>query len=167
MRKAIVLILCLMATQAVSAQSINEDFVTIYLTRHAEKKIEATPDPELTEDGLKRADRLAWIMKDLKVQIIYSTNFKRTQKTVEPLAKQNKIPVMFYEVLDMGKLSVELKKQFGQTIVISGHSNTIPDFVNHLIGENRFGNIDDNDYTNLFLVKIHRSGSVSVEVLKY
>lgn len=167
MKKLLLGIICLLCSQLGAAQSINEDFVTVYLTRHAEKKIEATPDPELSEEGLKRAEKLAWMLKDLKINTAYSTNYKRTQRTLEPLAKQNKIPLMFYEVLDMEKLSIELKKQFGQTIAISGHSNTIPDFVNYLIGEKRFQDLDDTDYSNLFLVKIHRSGSISVDVLKY
>ena len=60
------------------------------LVRHAEKDISATADkvdPELTDAGSSRAERLVKAIKKYKPGAVYSTNFKRTNSTAKP-AKQ-------------------------------------------------------------------------------
>ena len=39
-------------------------------------------------------------------------------------------------------------------VLIVGHSNTTPDFVNKLIGEEKYSQIDDNENGSLFIVQI-------------
>jgi hypothetical protein len=63
---------------------------TIILVRHAEQ----TPtggmmdgDPPLNEDGARRAQALASVLKDAGVRAIYVSQYARAQQTAEPLAR--------------------------------------------------------------------------------
>src|SRR5689334_14216739 len=59
--------------------------VTVFVVRHAEKGPEV-PDPSLTEAGQHRASELARALTDAKITALYTTEFKRTQETLAPLA---------------------------------------------------------------------------------
>jgi hypothetical protein len=59
---------------------------TIFLVRHCEKALESTNNPNLSEQGAKRAAHLAEILKNAGIEAIYSTDTKRTMQTGEPLA---------------------------------------------------------------------------------
>ena len=52
-----------------------------------------------------------------------------------------------------------------EVVLIVGHSNTIPDFVNGLINENVYSQIDDLNNSNLYVVNICESG-ISHKLLK-
>jgi len=83
MKRILVFILFLVVS-GVYAQQIT----TVILVRHAEKSSDGSKDPELTDAGNARAIALAKLLKEVKVDAIYSTGFKRTQNTVAPLAWQ-------------------------------------------------------------------------------
>jgi 2,3-bisphosphoglycerate-dependent phosphoglycerate mutase len=59
-----------------------------------------------------------------------------------------------------------LLKQAGKTIVVAGHSNTIPGLVNLLLHDNKFKNLDDNEYDKIFVVTVEND-KASVKVLTY
>lgn len=60
---------------------------TFILVRHAEKDMtQSTPDPDLSAEGHARARRLALLFEKTEIAAVYSTPFKRTRQTVEPLA---------------------------------------------------------------------------------
>ena len=59
---------------------------TIYLVRHAEKA--KGKDPVLTAQGKQRAENLAQMLQDAGVTRVYSTDYRRTQQTAAPSAKQ-------------------------------------------------------------------------------
>jgi bisphosphoglycerate-dependent phosphoglycerate mutase len=42
----------------------------------------------------------------------------------------------------------------GKTVFVVGHSNTTPVFVNKIIGENKYQNMDDKDNASLYIVTI-------------
>jgi broad specificity phosphatase PhoE len=46
----------------------------------------------------------------------------------------------------------------GKTVLVVGHSNTTPAFVNAVLGEKKYDNIDDNNNANLYIVSISPSG---------
>ena len=76
---------------------------TYYLIRHAEKdrSDKTNTDPNLTEDGLKRAENWANHFKDLKFDMVYSTNYNRTKQTAMPTAKANNVDLQFYNPSDI------------------------------------------------------------------
>ncbi len=105
----------------------------VYLVRHAEKML--TPgerDPVLTKQGQKRAQSLARILKNIKLDSIYSSQFKRTQQTVEPTASSQSLNIEIRNATATNELAEEVLDSCGERILISGHSNTIPALMNAL-----------------------------------
>jgi broad specificity phosphatase PhoE len=141
---------------------------TVILVRHAEKKIEpANPDPDLTPEGVERAQEIAREFGGAGINAIYATQYKRTQETVKPLSDRTGVPVT---VLDSNQTNELLKRiqttHRGQTIFIAGHNNTVPAMVSELSGET-YPTIPDTEYDNLYIVTIYRSGKAKVLKLKY
>src|SRR4029453_5154528 len=65
---------------------------TIFIVRHAEKA-DNSKDAELSEAGRARAEALANMLRDSKISVIYTTEFKRTQQTAAPLAKALRLTI--------------------------------------------------------------------------
>ncbi|TXH29333.1 MAG: phosphoglycerate mutase [Cyclobacteriaceae bacterium] len=141
---------------------------TIILVRHAEKGTDDPKDPELSEAGKQRAQHLAEVLKEIKVDAIYSTPYKRTRNTVAPLAVAKGISVLNYDPSKKEEIDQLLQKFAGGTIVVVGHSNTIPGLANYLTGKSDFQNFDDSDYDNLLVVTVvERGKSAKVVWLTY
>ena len=139
-------------TNASQTNSISNSVQTIILVRHAEK----SPDGGLTQQGKKRAKILAKILSDTKIEKIYSTETLRTQQTVTPTAKTHDIPITLYN--SNQELSTELKRQMREhsndkTILIVGHSNTIPNLIYQLGGPS-LEDIDESVFDNLFILQV-------------
>lgn len=128
---------------------------TFYFIRHAEKD-KSDPknaDPELNQDGLGRAIFWAEVMDPVPLDAIYTTNYARTSMTAAPTAVKKDITVQYY---DPRNINVEEFKEanLGKTVLVVGHSNTTPDFVNKMIDEKKFKNMDHTDNGSLFMVRI-------------
>ena len=111
----------------------HDDCTTFYLIRHAEKVRDnnSDNDPDLNEKGVLRAQNWKNYFSDKEISKIYSTNYKRTLKTVYPLAIQNGIETVIYSASDI-KYDDFIKSNTGENTLVVGHSNTIPGFVNNL-----------------------------------
>lgn len=138
-----------------------EQLTTFILVRHAERSDEGGGDPDISENGKQRAQRLADILSKTSIQAIYSTGYKRTKNTVTPLANAKGLKISIYEALKGEEIEKMLKDHAGETIVVSGHSNTIPWTANYLIGKDEFKNFDDDDYKNFLVVTVLKKGSVT------
>jgi len=134
---------------------------TFILTRHAEKGDDGTKDPDLTPVGTQRAQLLAKLLKETKVDAIFSTPYKRTQNTVAPLAKAKELVVKGYEPFKTEELDKMLKEYTGGTVVICGHSNNIPAIANYLMGREDYKTFDDSDYDNLMIVTVVEKGKTA------
>jgi 2,3-bisphosphoglycerate-dependent phosphoglycerate mutase len=140
---------------------------TVILIRHAEKMMDGSSDPDLTESGRNRAVLLANLLSKAKIDAIYSTHYKRTENTVMPLAQRKGLIVQNYDGGKMAELDAILAKHQGGTIVICGHSNTTPAIVNYLTGhKDEFKTFDDGDYGNLVIVS-RFDGEGKVTWLRY
>ncbi len=141
---------------------------TFILVRHAEKGDDGTKDPDLTEAGIIRAESLANLLKETKVDAIYSTAFKRTSNTVAPLSLAKNIPVQGYEAFKGDEIDKMLKQHAGGTVAIVGHSNNIPWIANYLTGKETYKDFEDSDYNNVFIVSVFKKGKIaSVVWLNY
>lgn len=131
------------------------DVTQIVIVRHAEKVVEAgNNDPGLTEEGAARAERLAGMTARLGIDAVYATQFQRTQRTVAPTAAKAGVEVQIADAGDVRKLAELLReKHVGQTVVVAGHSNTVPGLLAALGIKGRI-RIDDTDYGNLFVVTL-------------
>tara|TARA_B100000768_G_scaffold171800_1_gene179429 strand:+ start:124 stop:645 length:522 start_codon:yes stop_codon:yes gene_type:complete len=133
---------------------IKNNTTIYYLIRHAEKdRSTNAKDPVLNELGLKRAENWAKIFKDIPFDEIYSTDYKRTQQTAAPTAKSKGLEVLSYETENL--FNEEFKTQTEkQSVLIVGHSNTTPAFVNAIVGKQEYSQINDSDNGKLFIVTI-------------
>jgi 2,3-bisphosphoglycerate-dependent phosphoglycerate mutase len=146
----------------------NQPAVTTFiLVRHGEKNADTSGDPDLNSAGIARAQRLASMLKETKVDAVFSTNYKRTKNTVTPLAESKNMYVQLYQPNKPEPVDEMLTKYSGGTIVISGHSNTIPWFANYLTGKEEMQNFADDDFDNLLVVSVIAKGNAKVIWLTY
>jgi 2,3-bisphosphoglycerate-dependent phosphoglycerate mutase len=141
---------------------------TVILVRHAEKKIEPeNPDPDLTPQGVARAQEIARMFAGAGINTIYATQYKRTQQTVKPLSDRIDVPVTLVNSKQTDELVSRIQTENrGQTVFVAGHSDSVPAIVSVLSNE-KFPDIPDNEYDNLFIVTIYRFGKAKVTKLKY
>ena len=148
--------------------TFSRPLTTVILVRHAEKKLEPNnQDPDLTPEGVQRAQEIARVFGDAGINAIYATQYRRTQETVKPLADRIGVPVTLLNSNQTDELVNQIQTNHrGQTIFVSGHSNSVPAIVSVLSNE-KFPEIPDSEYDNLFIVTIYRFGKAKVTKLKY
>ena len=131
-----------------------DDCVEVYLIRHAEKDRSdpLNKNPHLNEKGIERS--LLWngYFENKGVNSIYSTNYNRTIETVLPVSIAKGIKPIIYSASNINYESF-LKKEKGNTVIVVGHSNTIPGFVNKLVEDDYYKQINDTVNSNLYIVK--------------
>lgn len=135
---------------------------TMYVVRHAEKATPATAtmqsdknNPDLSEAGHARAVALQQRLANAGIKRIYSTNYKRTLQTAMPLAKTNDLSIVTYHPSsDSLPAFVErVKSKRKGNVLIVGHSNTIDNIANALVGSQVVpADIPETDYNNLFII---------------
>lgn len=145
----------------------DEPITTLILVRHAEKAPDQGDDPVLTENGHERARALKNILREVKIDKVYSTSYKRTQSTVESIARQHNLAIIEYNPNDLPEMIKAIDKNKGKTLLISGHSNTTPAMLNLLVADERYKQLDDSDYDNLYIVSYLGSGRAKVLQLQY
>jgi len=148
----------LLVLLVISFEKPSDECSKIYLIRHAEKvrTDKSDRDPDLNNKGLIRAETWKDYFFDKDISKIYSTNYKRTVKTVKPLAENKNLEIIIYSPDDVVYEDF-LDSSVGENTVVVGHSNTIPDFVNKLINEDHYGQIDDLTNSNLYIVTLCNS----------
>ena len=132
------------------------------LLRHAEKK--SGEDPHLKAEGFNRATLFAELMKNTPVKEIFSTNYNRTIQTVTPLANAINQELTIYNPRGLGDFSKELDAKPAGVYVISGHSNTTPTLANDLCNCTEYPNIDESDYSNIFVVVSNSNGTKAYQL---
>ena len=141
---------------------------TVILVRHAEKKIEPNnQDPDLSPEGVERAEEIARVFCDAGINAIYATQFKRTQQTVRPLADRTGVPITLLDANQTDDLVKRIQTELrGKTVFVAGHNNTVPAIISALSGET-YPVIPESEFDNLFVVTIYRFGKAKVVKLKY
>lgn len=152
--------------ETASEEKIDAIETTYYLIRHAEKdRTDANNiDPKLTEKGLERARLWASFFDSIPLNEIYATNYHRTQQTAMYVSSDKQIPVELYEP------STVINEDFllitkGKKTLLVGHSNTTPQLVNQLIGEEKYKDMADDDNASLFIVVL-KGDEKSVQIEK-
>jgi phosphohistidine phosphatase SixA len=133
----------------------------VLLVRHAEKAAQPVQNPPLTESGSARAQALVAVARDAGVSAIITTQYERTRKTGEPTALALHVTP---EVVDAGPVPQHAKavtdqvlQHAGGTVLVVGHSNTIPAIVGAL-GAPQPRDLCDSEYDQLFVVVIGDTG---------
>jgi broad specificity phosphatase PhoE len=172
------LVLCLAAVPAAAAAQSHAEQAgaaptTVIVVRHAEKATDDPHDPGLTAAGEARARTLLDVVGDAGVAAIFSTQFRRTRATVEPLARNLGLPVVVREAASgqaeryAQELAHEILATFaGRSVVVVGHSNTVPQIV-HALSGHHVAEISEQEYDHLFVVVVSAGGTARLFRARY
>ena len=141
----------------------------IFVVRHAEK---ATAEPNMSSDvalsekGKQRAEALREVLADEKIQVIYSTNTIRTRSTAQPLAEKLGLEIKTYGPRPDSAFIASVLA-LGKNVLIVGHSNTVDDVVNLIVGDKPVeGDLGESIYDNLYEITI-KDKKTKLEKKKY
>ena len=145
---------------------------TMIFVRHAEKALTPVDDPGLSPEGQRRAEELARQLVDADVvagiDAIYSTDFRRTVQTAEPVANALKLEINRYDPDDNeAVLERILTEHKGKIILVVGHSNTLPTLIADLGASKLVPPIAEFEYDNIYLVSIPWFGKTKTIRLRY
>ena len=125
-----------------------------YVMRHLQKG--EGQDPPLSAEGQRNARRLIDVFGKDPPGAIYVSTTRRALETAGPLAAKLGVTVKEYDPRDTPGLVARAKAETG-TVLIVGHSNTVPEIVAGLGGA-RPADLAETDYGDIF--RVRRDGSV-------
>jgi broad specificity phosphatase PhoE len=121
------------APAAPAAAAPDTATTTVVLVRHAEKDTNwAGADQPLSAAGLLRARELARALGEVRFSTIFVTPWARTRQTAEPLARQLGDSLTVIDAID--ETVRRVREHRGETVLVVGHSNTVPQIVAGLMG---------------------------------
>ncbi|KFN50449.1 SixA phosphatase family protein [Arenimonas composti] len=131
----------LLATLIAPLQSFAAEATVVVVVRHAEKASDDPRDPGLSEDGQARARALAATFAGTRLDAAYTTQFRRTRLTATPAADTAGIAVQARPISAENAatydadLAAEIRAlPAGSTVLVVGHSNTVPGLVQAIAG---------------------------------
>lgn len=152
--KHLIIFLALAVFQNIATAQQEMGVTRIFIVRHAEK--ETGKDPLLTAAGNARAGDLMRTLQNEGIRKIYVSQYRRTQNTGDSLRLQLKIDTVHYaaDTVCENLINAIIEHgDFGKTILIIGHSNTIPQIIRKFgVTDYPYGDIPDNEFDNLFLI---------------
>ena len=125
---------------AAAARASSSATTIVILVRHAEKAATGGNDPDLTPLGRRRADELATTLRNAGVDAIVVSERRRTHQTAAPLAAALGIVP---DTVGLGATVPEhaaavarriRESHAGRTVLVVGHSNTVPPIIAALGG---------------------------------
>ncbi|MEX2349257.1 MAG: phosphoglycerate mutase family protein [Flavobacteriaceae bacterium] len=136
---------------------------TYFLIRHSEKD-RSNPDdqdPALEDAGFERAEKWADIFADIKLDAVYSSDFKRTIQTATPTAESKGLEIISYDPHGVYETNF-IEDTKGKNILVVGHSNTIPKLANYLLDEEKYSDIPDDVDGRLYIITVLGKNKTSV-----
>ena len=143
---------------------------TVILVRHAERAAEPRADPLLTPEGQQRALDLAAALSGAGVSSIITTHLQRTQLTAKPLGDaigQSPIVVRAGGPGHADSVAAAvMRRPAGETVLVVGHSNTIPAIIAALGGP-KMPDLCDGQYSNLYVMELKAGSPPRLVKAKY
>lgn len=166
---AMLALLCACGSSA-DKESLAETRVVVL--RHAEKMLDSS-DPGLTDAGMQRAVALAERLRDADLAAVVVSEAKRAQLSGQPAADVHGLALEVRPAagVDASAYARELKTWIeknhrGRTVLVVGHSNTVPSIVATLAGA-AVDPMGDSEYDRYSVVHLPSSGAAWVEVSRY
>ncbi|MEO7655093.1 MAG: histidine phosphatase family protein [Sphingomicrobium sp.] len=122
---------------------------TVYVSRHMRKG--EGDDPPLSDAGSAEAGRLTALLRDKGISAIFVTPTRRSRETGQPLAAATGAAIETYDPRDNAALAQRVAA-FPGSILIVGHSNTVPEIV-AAIGGTPPAPMTEEDFGRLFAVE--------------
>ncbi|HKA89081.1 MAG TPA: phosphoglycerate mutase family protein [Haliangiales bacterium] len=149
-----------------AADAPTERIKTIIVVRHAEA--EPGPpggDPQLGAAGRARALELARALADAPLRAVYSTHYARNRQTAEPLARRagDRLRIIDDVTAILSALAAE---PWGGTVLVVGHSNTVPKLLAGLVGR-PIPESEPVRFDAMWIVALSRDGGASALCLHY
>jgi len=146
-------------TDYLKVQELTKDATSnVFFVRHAEKIKDGVKNPGLTSKGIERSKVLSDLLKEVKLSAVYSTRYKRTQSTALPTANSQGLQVIEYNAAKIDSLVMAFSKQHeNENILIVGHSNSTPRFINAMMHQTKLPPIDESDSPSLFSTIVLKS----------
>lgn len=137
-----------------NAHSQSLEPTKIIMFRHAPKNLDESSNDSLSPEGKKRAQAFTQLASLYNIKAIYSSSAARALQTVAPLSKKTSLEVdSSISPFDYSTLIETIEnKHSGSTVVLVGHSNTIPSFINFLVPDANLKTIPENNYDDIFIV---------------
>lgn len=150
------------------APARDADAVTFIVVRHAEKGTDDARNPSLSEAGQARAQRLAALLSDEPVHAAYATAYRRTHQTAQPVAADHSVRITTYDAQMPAPQLAEQLRALNKTgtVLVVGHSNTVPDIVGALSGH-PVSAMGDDEFDRLYRVRIGTRGGATVSLETY
>jgi broad specificity phosphatase PhoE len=137
---------------------------TILLVRHADRPVSG--EDALTPTGTTRAQELVHVARKSDLRAVYRTNTNRSRDTATPVATAVGLTPVTYDANDVaGVISMVLADHRGETVLVVGHSDTVPQIITQAGGPS-LPNIAGNEFDDLFVVTIPRCRCGKVAVAK-
>lgn len=146
-----------------------ESATTFVIVRHAEKATDDARDPSLSQAGHARAQALARLLSDVPIRAAYATQYRRTQQTAAPTASAHGIQVSTHDAaLPAAQLATQLREAHaqGSTVLVVGHSNTVPDIAAALSGQDTEP-MPESEFDRLYRIRIGTDGKTSLMIERY
>ena len=163
-RNFLIVIFCLFISIPSFAQ---ETITTVILVRHAEKSAAPADDPVLSAAGKVRSDLLVRMLEKAGITAIFTSQFARTRMTAEPLARKINVSIQTVDAAASKQLATTIRtKHAGRTVLVVGHSNTLPEII-HALGGPKMEELPETDYDNLFVLTLGTKTGARLMPLKF
>lgn len=139
----------------------------VIVVRHAEKSSAPGQDPPLSEAGEARARALAAGLKDAGVDAVYTTEYLRTRKTAEPLAKAIGKDSAVMRDDTIATLGERHKDQVVLIVAHSGVVKSVSTYVDEITGRKNGIVLGENDFDQMFILMRKKDGGWSVIRTRY
>lgn len=135
----------------------------LYLIRHAEKQLDGSSDPGLTEAGKHRSEQLAKWFQDKDIEDIWSSDYRRTRDTANPLLIQSGLELSLYDP-DVQTVLVKHLLDRQHNALVMGHSNTIPELA-RLLCQCAITAMDESEHDRMIVISV-TDGEAKVRALQ-
>jgi broad specificity phosphatase PhoE len=157
MRKAIVAgLIGIIAAFAVGAWHWCGVETVVVVARHADR-LPGQKTDELSAAGVARSRELARVLEKAGVSVIIHSDTRRAAQTAAPLAEALGISPIVMPAKDYAAIAGEARRHPGATVLIVGHSNTVPPIIAALGGP-QLPDLGDAEFDDLAVLSLCRCG---------
>jgi broad specificity phosphatase PhoE len=149
--------LLLLGSLLAAAPLAAQDSTVVVIVRHAEKAVvdPSNNDPPLSEGGAARAVALRQALDGMHFHAVIATDRQRTQATAAPTTQAHgltpEIVSLRYGPAHVDSVAAAVRRHAGHTVLVVGHSNTVPRIV-HALGGPHLPDLCEPQFSNLFVM---------------